>query len=84
MKQEIEFNIMKLAHKAIHKASYPEYLLGFKLQNTTRLTRNQIERASKFETSTSDKLFIGKASRLLNGISKSIRGEVDHKTFMAY
>ena len=72
---------MKLAHRSIYQNDFPSYLKGFKLRVVGRETRNVEEIVSKYEINVSDKLFIGKASRLLNDLPKAIREEPDHKKF---
>ena len=80
MKKEIEYSIMRLAHKSMHEQNFPSYLRGFETQPTaSRSTRNRQE--LKLVTKTSEKLFVGKASRLLNELPLSIREECDHKRF---
>ena len=80
MKKEIEYSITRLAHKSMHEQNFPSYLRGFETQPTaSRSTRNRQE--LKLVTKTSEKLFVGKASRLLNELPLSIREECDHKRF---
>ena len=81
MKQQIEFEIMKLAHKSIYQENFPSYLKGFKLQIANGQSRSQQDSDFKFDTRISEKLFIGKGSRLFNEIPKVIREEVNHKKF---
>ena len=70
---------MRLAHKSMHEQNFPSYLRGFETQPASRSTRNRQE--LKLVTKTSEKLFVGKASRLLNELPLSIREECDHKRF---
>ena len=79
MKQQVEFNIMKLAHKSIHNEYFPSYLKGFETKISTRATRSQLD--NKLDTKVSEKLFVGKASRLLNELPEQLRMEVDHSVF---
>ena len=79
--QQIHFELLKLAHRSIYQNDFPSYLKGFKLRVVGRETRNVEEIVSKYETNVSEKLFIGKASRLLNDLPKAIREEPDHKKF---
>ena len=79
MKQQIEFNIMKLAHKSIHNEYFPSYLKGFETKTSTRATRSQLD--NKLDTKVSEKLFVGKASRLLNELPEQLRMEDDHSVF---
>ena len=81
IQQQIHFELLKLAHKSIHQDEFPSYLKGFKLRVAGRNIRNIEEVESKYETNVSEKLFVGKASRLLNDIPKTIREEPDHKKF---
>ena len=39
MKQQIEFNIMKLALKSIHNEYFPSYLKSFETKISTQATR---------------------------------------------
>ena len=73
--------MLKVAHKSIHQDEFPTYLKGFRLRIAGRGTRNVDEIVSKYEINVSDKLFLGKASRLLNDLPKAIREEPDHKNF---
>lgn len=79
MKQQIDFSIMKLAHKSIHNESFPSYLKGFEAKISTRATRSQLD--NKLDTKVSEKLFVGKASRLLNELPEPLRMEADHSIF---
>lgn len=79
-KEQIEFDMLKLAHKAIYNEDFPSYLKNFRLRAARRCTRNG-EATQQYETSCSEKLFTGKASRLLNDIPKEIREIIDHKEF---
>ena len=79
MKQQVEFNIMKLAHKSIHNEYFPSYLKGFETKISTRATRSQLD--NKLDTKVSEKLFVGKASRLLNELPEQLRMEVEHSVF---
>ena len=79
MKQRIDFELMKLAHKSIHQNDFPSYLKGFKLRTAGRKTRNAEDHV--YETRISEKLFVGKASCLLNELPKNIREEVDTSKF---
>ena len=81
IQQQIHFDLMKLAHKSINQAEFPSYLKGFKLRVVRREMRNVDDIISKYNVNVSDKLFIGKASRLLNEIPKTIREEPDPKKF---
>ena len=81
IQQQIHFELLKLAHKSIHQDEFPSYLKGFKLRVAGRNIRNAEEIDSKYEINVSEKLFVGKASRLLNDLPKTIREEPDHKRF---
>ena len=70
---------MKLAHKSIHNEYFPSYLKGFETKISTRATRSQLD--NKLDTKVSEKLFVGKASRLLNELPEQLRMEVEHSVF---
>ena len=81
MQQRVEFELLKLAHKSIHLEHFPSYLKGFNLRAAGRPTRNVEEIDSSYLCNVSEKLFIGKASRLLNDLPKAIREEADSNKF---
>ena len=81
MKQHIDFSIMKLTHKSIHNERFPSYLKGFESKISTRATRSQLEK--KLDTKVSEKLIVGKASRLLNELPEPLRMEAVTVQFFA-
>ena len=81
MQQRVEFELLKLAHKSIHLEDFPSYLKGFHLRAAGRQMRNVEEIDSNYVCNVSDKLFIGKASRLLKDLPKAIREEADSNKF---
>ena len=58
---------MKLAFKSIHNENFPQHLRKFRLERTLRPTRGN-EVTSMYQSGCSEKLFTGKASRLLNDL----------------
>ena len=84
MQQRVEFELLKLAHKSIHLEDFPSYLKGFHLRAAGRQMRNVEEIDSNYVCNVSDKLFIGKASRLLNDLPKAIREEADSNKFRSF
>ena len=79
LKKIDKVNLLKLAHKAIYKSEFPSYLRGFKLYEPQRNTRRSTDMT--FDVVVSGKLFVGKASRLLNDLPLKIREEGNYKLF---
>ena len=76
--ERIDFNIIKLAHKAIHQENFPFYLkLGF----NTNIRSNRIDNQNTLRVPVTQKTFEGKASRIFNDLPSNIRREVNYETF---
>ena len=76
--ERIDFNIIKLAHKAIHQENFPVYLkLGF----NTNIRSNRIDNQNTLRVPVTQKTFEGKASRIFNDLPSNIRREVNYETF---